>query len=176
VISVIFITDIQAKKTPNKQKGFGDASLSCFDEFTRGPNMDKESAESSLRRFTILGSVRRKSLDNKVTECKDTCTFNGEDVTMVDEGIDTSGVIIGTSTCYKTSSENSELGSRNIHAVDSSLNTDNAVSLKMNSSDPISIKGSPDSPFLNSETHISSSNISLVSHDYNFSCSDESSS
>ncbi|XP_021927392.1 coiled-coil domain-containing protein 130 homolog [Zootermopsis nevadensis] len=171
---------IQAKKTPNKQKEFSDASLSCFDESSRGPNIDKESAENNLRKFTILGSVRLKSLDNKVSECKDTCIFDSGDVTTcpskMDRGIATSDVIIDTSTCYKTSSENSELGSRNIQAVDSSLNTDNATRLKMDNSDPTSTKGSPDSLFLNSDTHISSSNISLVSHDYNFSCSDESSS
>jgi hypothetical protein len=175
VTSVIFITDKQAKKTPNKRKGFSDASLHYFDECSLLSNMDKESTENSLRRFTILGSVRRKPLDNKVAEYKD-----GEDVTplpsKVDKGIATNNVIIGNSTCYKTSSENSELENKNMHAVDSSVNTDSAVSLQMDSSDPISNEGSPDSPFLSSETHISSSNISLVSHDYNFSCSDESSS
>jgi hypothetical protein len=174
------ITDKQAKKPSNKQKGFNDVSMSCFDECSRGPNMDKELADNNLRRLTILGSVRRKSLDNKVAECKNTCTFDDEDVSLVpskmDERIATNGVITGTSTCYKTSSENSELGSRNIHAVDSSVNTNSAVSVEMGSNAPISIKGSPDRTSLNSETHISSSNISLVSHDYNFSCSDESSS
>jgi hypothetical protein len=181
VTSFTLITDYQAKKTPSKQKEFSNKSLSCFDECSRGPDMDKEFAESNLTRLIILSSVRQKSLNDKVAECEDTsCILNDKHSatlpSKMDEGITAEDAIVGSSECSKNISKNSELCSRNVHASDCSLNTDSAAHPKMTINAPISTEGSLDSHTMKSETDIPVSNISLVSQDYNFSSSDESSS
>jgi hypothetical protein len=137
--------------------------------------MDKIFPESNLTRFIISGSVRQKSLNSKVAECDNTsCTTDSKNVSTQPSKMDKEISInddIGTSLCSKTLSENSELDKRNVHASDCPVNIDSAASPKTGNCAPVSIQGTPDGPLINSET-----GISLVSHDYNFSCSDESSS
>jgi hypothetical protein len=181
VTSIILITDYQAKKTPSKQKEFSNTSLSCFDECSKGLDMDKEFAESNLTRFIILSSVRQKSLDNKVAEREDmSCILDDKHVTTLpsemDEGVATNDAIAGSSECSKICSKNSELDGKNVHASNCTANSDSAASPRMSSNAPISTKESLDSHIMNSETDIPVGNISLVSQDYNFSSSDESSS
>jgi hypothetical protein len=179
VISFTLITDYRAKKTNSKQKEFNNMSLSCFDECSKGPDMDKE--ESNLTRFIILSSVRQKSLDDKVSEREDTsCILDDRHSTTLpsnmDEGITADDAIVGSSEFSKSISNNSELGSRTVCASDCSVNTDSAAHSKMSINSPISTEGSLDSHIMNSETDIPVRNVSLVSEDYNFSSSDESSS
>jgi hypothetical protein len=143
--------------------------------------MDKEFAESNLTRFIILSSIRQKSLNNKVAECEDTsCILDDKHSTTLpskmDEGIAADDAIVSSSECTKSISKNSELGSGNVHASDCSVNTDSAAPPKMSINAPISTEGSLDSHTMNSETDIPVSSVSLVSQDYNFSSSDESSS
>lgn len=169
----------RAKKTTSKQKEFSNMSLSCFDECSRGADMDKE--ESNLTRFIILNSVRQKSLDDKVSECEDTsCILDDRHSSTLpskmDEGITADDAIVGSSECSKSISKNSELGSRTVHASDCSVNTDSAAHPKMSINALISTERSLDSHIINSETDIPVRNVSLVSDDYNFSSSDESSS
>jgi hypothetical protein len=120
--------------------------------------VDKE--ESNPTRFIILSSVRQKSLDDRVSEREDTsCILDDRH-----------------SECSKSISKKSELGNRTVHASDCSANTDSASHPKMSINAPISTERSLDSHIMNSETDIPVRNISLVSEDYNFSSSDESSS
>lgn len=143
--------------------------------------MDKEFAESNLTRFIILSSVRQKSLNDELAECEDTsCILDDKHSntlpSKMDEGIPADDAIVGSSECTKSISKNPELGSRNVHASDCSVNTDIAARTKMSINAPISTEGSPDSHTMNPETDIPASNVSLVSQEYNFSSSDESSS
>jgi hypothetical protein len=86
----------------------------------------------------------------------------------------TSDLIIGTSSCSNMSGKNSELSSRNSHASDYSEDIHGTAGPTVVSSSPVSVSISPESHFINAETDVPASNISLVSQDYNF-CSDESS-
>jgi hypothetical protein len=181
VISSALITDSQRKKTPSNQKEFSNMSLSCFDECSKGPYMDKEFAESSLTRFVILSSVRPKSLDNSVAECEDTCCILNDKhsttlASKTNEGIIADDTIADSPEYSSSVSKNSELGSRNVYASDCSVNSASAAHPKMNVNAPISTEGSIYSHDMNVETEIPVNNVSLVSQDYNFSSSDESNS
>jgi hypothetical protein len=181
VISFALITDSQGKKTPIKQKEFSNMSLSCFDECSKGPYMDKEFAESSLTRFIILSSVRPKSLDNSVDECEDTaCILDDKHSatlpSKIVEGITSVNAIVDSSEYSKSVSKNSELSSINVYASDCSVNTARVAHPKMNINFPISTEGAVYSHDMNTETEIPVNNVSLVSQEYNFSSSDESNS
>lgn len=181
MISYALNTDSQEKKTHSKQKEFSSMSLSCFDECSKGPYMDKEFVESSLTRFIILSSVRPKSLDNSVAECEDTaCILDDKHSatlpTKIDEGITSDDAIVDSSEYSKSVSKDSELSSINIYASDCSANTASVAHPKMNINAPISTEGSVYSHDTKTETEIPVNNVSLVSQEYNFSSSDESNS
>jgi hypothetical protein len=180
MILFALITDSQGKRTPRKQKEFSNMALSCFDEYRKGPDMDKEFTENNLTRLIISNSVRPKSVDSSVAENEDTSyIFDDKQSTKlqskINEGI-TTDAVVGSSEYSSSGNKNLELDSINVVTSDSSVNTANAAHPKMNISAPISTEGSLSRHAMNSETDIPVSSVSLVSQDYNFSSSDESNS